>query len=616
MRYHFQMPPEFLSPLAASLADRYRVGPELGRGGMAIVYVADDLKHGRKVAIKILRPEVAMAIGAERFVREIRTSAALQHPHILGLIDSGEAAGTAYYVMPLVDGESLRERLRREKQLPIADVVRIAGQVASALDHAHRRGIIHRDIKPENILLQDGQALVADFGIALGAADVGATRMTETGVSVGTPHYMSPEQATGEREITARSDVYALGCVVYEMLLGEPPFTGPTTQAIVARVLTERPASLVARRNTVPPAIEKAIHTALQKLPADRFASAGAFGTALAGAGSDVNMTPAAGVPERTLTAGSYRLSEDLCRRLARASFDPRLIGSKMHYLDNGIESDVLVCYIPACGRAANQYEKVLRNTRYRGMAVTFRGFEPVTAWRPALSLDDHLIIVREFLRDVAARLKPRVMIISGFSSGADVAMRLAAAPDPEARLRLDGCLALGANLAIQTCFLTSALATLPNRDDAALLAILRRVSESASSLDEWVNLCEYAVSIVPTFRHDLAPLRAFGAAISAPFAAGTLTPFAEWYRAAAAKGCLLRCVFEDAPMFRELVRELQLRNLDDGLLGPQYEEGSVVAEAGSSHFDLIDPSRVEGHVQTLVDRMTNGAAPAPTLTM
>jgi hypothetical protein len=574
---------------------------------MAVVYLADDLKHGRKVAIKILRPEVAAAVGVERFVREIRTSATLQHPHILGLIDSGEANGTAYYVMPLVEGESLRDRLRREKQLPVADAVRIASEIASALDYAHRRGIIHRDIKPENILLQDGQALVADFGIALGVTSSSDTRMTGTGISVGTPHYMSPEQAMGEPDITARSDVYSLGCVTYEMLLGEPPFTGPTTQAIVAKVLTEQPGPVVARRNTVPVAIERAIHTALQKLPADRFASTIAFSAALARAGSEA--TAHKGTAEPTVASGAFRLSEDTCRRLARTSFDPRLIGSTMHYLDNGVESDVLVCYIPACGRAANQYDKVLETATYRAVAVTFRGFEPVTAWRPSLPLDDHMVLVRELLRDVVARLRPRITIIGGFSSGADFAIRLAAAPDPEPRLRLDGCLALGANLSIDTCFLTSELATLNDRDDAGLLAILRRVSNHASSLDEWINLCDYAVSIVPTFRHDVAALRTFGAAISAPFATEKLTPFADWYRAAAAKGCQLRCVFEDTPMFRDLVRELQLRNLDDGLLGPQYEEGSVVTEGGTGHFDLIGPSRVEDHVQALVDRLTNGAA-------
>jgi hypothetical protein len=271
-----------IARLTTALADRYRLERELGAGGMATVYLAHDLKHDRKVAIKVLRPELAAVIGAERFLREIRTIANLQHPHILGLIDSGEVRGTAYYVMPFVEGESLRDRLTREKQLPIADAVRLATQVAGALDYAHRHGVIHRDIKPENVMLHDGSALVADFGIALAVSSAGGgSRMTETGMSLGTPHYMSPEQAMGEREITARSDVYALGAMTYEMLVGEPPFTGPTAQAIVAKVMTAEPAGLTAQRRSVPPAVEDAVLTALAKLPADRFATAAEFSMAL-----------------------------------------------------------------------------------------------------------------------------------------------------------------------------------------------------------------------------------------------------------------------------------------------------------------------------------------------
>ncbi len=251
---------------------------------MATVYLAQDLKHRRKVAIKVLRPELAAVIGAERFLREIQTIATLQHPHILGLIDSGEVNGTAYYVMPFVAGESLRDRLNREKQLPIADAVRLATEVAAALDYAHRHAVIHRDIKPENILLHDGSALVADFGIALAASSAGgAARMTETGMSLGTPHYMSPEQAMGERDLTPRSDVYALGAMTYEMLVGEPPFTGPTAQAIVARVVTEEPRPLLPQRRSIPAEVEDAVLSALQKLPADRFGSAAEFSAALGG---------------------------------------------------------------------------------------------------------------------------------------------------------------------------------------------------------------------------------------------------------------------------------------------------------------------------------------------
>jgi len=277
--------------LAAAIADRYRIERELGAGGMATVYLAHDLRHHRQVAVKVLKPELAAVIGAERFLSEIRTTANLQHPHILPLFDSGETSGQLYYVMPFVDGISLRDRLTREKQLPIPDAVRIATEVASALDYAHRHGIIHRDIKPENILLHDGSALVADFGIALAASKAGGSRMTETGMSLGTPHYMSPEQAMGEREIDARSDVYALGCVTYEMLTGEPPFTGPTAQAIVAKVLTAEAAEATSLRKTIPPHVAEAVHTALQKLPADRFESARAYSAALGGAGEGTSAT-------------------------------------------------------------------------------------------------------------------------------------------------------------------------------------------------------------------------------------------------------------------------------------------------------------------------------------
>jgi serine/threonine-protein kinase len=273
--------------LASLLADRYVIERELGAGGMATVYLAHDVRHDRKVALKVLRPELAAILGGERFLAEIKTTANLQHPHILPLHDSGEADGIVFYVMPYVEGESLRDRLSREKQLPVDEAVRIACEVADALDYAHRHGVIHRDIKPENILLHDGHVQVADFGIALAVSTAGGgTRMTETGMSLGTPHYMAPEQAMGEREITPKADIYALGCVLYEMLTAEPPFTGATAQAIIARVMTEEPRSLTLQRRTIPPHVEAAVRKALEKLPADRFATAGQLLEALTHPGS------------------------------------------------------------------------------------------------------------------------------------------------------------------------------------------------------------------------------------------------------------------------------------------------------------------------------------------
>src|SRR5476649_1367814 len=259
--------------LNAALAGRYRIERELGAGGMATVFLTEDLKHKRKVALKVLKPELAAVLGAERFVQEITTTASLQHPHILPLLDSGEADGLLYYVMPFVAGETLRARLERERQLPLDDALRITSEVADALGAAHALGIIHRDIKPENILLQGGHALVADFGIALAVQQAGGARMTQTGLSLGTPQYMAPEQAMGDRAVDARVDIYALGAVSYEMLTGEPPHTGANAQSIVAKLLTEpvRPVSVL--RPAVPPYVDGALHVALQKLPADRFAT-------------------------------------------------------------------------------------------------------------------------------------------------------------------------------------------------------------------------------------------------------------------------------------------------------------------------------------------------------
>jgi eukaryotic-like serine/threonine-protein kinase len=274
---------DFTHQLGSALHGRYEVEREIGAGGMATVYLARDVKHNRRVALKVLRPELGAVLGVDRFLSEIQVTANLQHPNLLPLFDSGEMEGHLFYVMPYVEGESLRHRLDREKQLPIDVALHIATSVASALDYAHRQGVIHRDLKPENILLHEGEPLIADFGIALAVSNAGGDRVTQTGLSLGTPLYMSPEQATGDRAIDARSDVYSLGAVTYEMLTGEPPHAGSTSQAIIARLLTERPRPMRGVRPNVPENVERAVEHALEKLPADRFASAREFADALTG---------------------------------------------------------------------------------------------------------------------------------------------------------------------------------------------------------------------------------------------------------------------------------------------------------------------------------------------
>src|SRR5690348_14629214 len=271
------------SQLQAGLSGSYTLERELGRGGMATVFLAQDLKHERPVALKVLHPELANSLGPDRFLREIKLAARLQHPHILTVLDSGETGGRLWFTMPFVEGESLRDRLRRERQLPVEDAVRIAREAAQALQYAHEHGVVHRDIKPENLLLtRDGNTLVADFGIAR-AIEAGSdeAKLTETGLVVGTPAYMSPEQASGDKGLDARTDVYSLGAVVYEMLAGEPPFTGATAQALIVKRLTEPPPSVRSVRPTVPEAVDHAIRRALAPIAADRFATAAQLAQAL-----------------------------------------------------------------------------------------------------------------------------------------------------------------------------------------------------------------------------------------------------------------------------------------------------------------------------------------------
>ena len=272
--------------LAAALADRYRLDRQLGQGGMATVYLAHDLRHGRSVALKVLRPELAAALGPERFLREIAITAQLEHPHIVPLLDSGEAAGFLYYTMPFVAGETLRQRLDREKQLPLGDAIAICGEVADALSYAHGKGVLHRDIKPENILLSGGHARVMDFGIARAVTAAGGMSLTETGIVLGTPAYLSPEQVAGDRELDGRSDLYGLGCVVHEMLAGQAPFRGPTMESLALQHLTAPAPPVTQFRPAVPQGISSAIQRALAKAPADRFDSVARFAEAIARAGT------------------------------------------------------------------------------------------------------------------------------------------------------------------------------------------------------------------------------------------------------------------------------------------------------------------------------------------
>ena len=320
-----------LDRLRAALVERYDIEREIGRGGMATVYVAQDLKHHRSVAVKVLHPHLAANLGPERFLREIQIAASLQHPHILPLYDSGQAGGLLYYVMPYVEGESLRRRLEREKQLPLDDALEVARAVAAALDYAHRHHVVHRDIKPENVMLHEGEAMVTDFGIAKAVSAAAADTLTQTGTAMGTPMYMSPEQAAGEAELDGRSDVYSLGCMLYEMLAGKPPFTGPTAQVIMARSFTEAVAPLRTLRDTIPEAVERAALKALAKVPADRFSTAAQFAQAL--------VVPVGATAAGVTTAGHPAAS---AKSIAVLPFVNMSAEAENEYFTDGIAEEII----------------------------------------------------------------------------------------------------------------------------------------------------------------------------------------------------------------------------------------------------------------------------------
>ena len=342
----------------AEVDDRYRLEGELGQGGMAVVYLAHDVRHDRPVAVKVIRPELSAVIGADRFLQEIRLTAHLQHPHILPLYDSGTAGGLLYYVMPYVSGVTLRGRLEQERQLPVDETVTMVRALALALDYAHRQGVVHRDIKPENILLQDGQPLLADFGIALALTAAAGDRLTQTGLSLGTPHYMSPEQAAGQRSLDGRTDIYALGCVAYEMLVGDPPHTGPTAQAVIAAVITDEPRPVSALRRSVPPGVAAAIHRCLQKIPADRFATGAQLADALAHPGA----APAPRVPSRSRAA------------------TPAWLGAG---IGAGVFAGWLLFHARAVAGTEHRFDLVLPETQ----PIALAGPGPLGVWQSALAL-------------------------------------------------------------------------------------------------------------------------------------------------------------------------------------------------------------------------------------
>jgi pimeloyl-ACP methyl ester carboxylesterase len=461
---------------------------------------------------------------------------------------------------------------------------------------------VHRDVKPENVLFSAGHAQLADFGVAkaVGDAGLGASLETTTGVAIGSPAYMSPEQVSGDSGVDHRADIYALGILAYEALSGLHPFGAASAREMMTAHLTKTPLPLDRVRPNLPPDLSETIMRCLQKRPADRWQAAGELAHRLDGVLLTV-AGPASPGPGHDVTAARFRLTEAVCRKIGRAAFNPRMIGDEMEYLDNGVRSGTLVCFVHGFGLDASDFEPHLRMLPCRGIAPTLYGFEPSRRRRFVLPLDDQFVLLRELLRDVARRTDASTVVLAGFSSGADVVLRLAALPDGSCT-PIDGVLALGANLSLDTCFVTRRLARLEPGREAETLRELRFISDSAETLEEWLDVSAYLVRMLRKFQLQIDPLREHGRDLVRPFEDRQADPFVEWYRDARAHGRILRCVFEDTETCGRPLREIQLRHADAGVLGGAYREESLLVEPDTHHFDLMAPDLIARHLRALLD--------------
>ena len=583
---------------------QYRLEGELGSGGMAVVYGAVDVRHDRRVAIKVLRREISATVGAERFLREIRIAAQLTHPHILPFIDSGESDGLLYYVMPRVEGETLRSRLVRQGELPIGEAIRILRDLLDALTYAHARGVVHRDIKPENVLLSDRHALVADFGVAkaLGISWAAETVVgTAAGTMVGTPAYMAPEQVSGLPTVDHRADIYAVGLVAYEMLTGRLPFRGDTPQQMMAAHVVQQPEPVSQYRPAVPPRLASAIARCLEKRPADRWQTAAELLAQMDVAAAESSTPAGVAPPAREIVQRRFALSERVCRKLDRATLDPRIIGDHLSYVDNQASSDVLVFFLHGLGLDHRDFEPVLHRLPYRGMSPTLFGGEPGRQVRPALALNDHVVILREWLTDVIERTRPSLVVMVGFSLGADMGFELLRILTDDTP-RVDAFLSLGSNLTVETTFVSRVMAGFSPDRPEQLVADLSRLGSGAATLDEWIHMHEYLVKVLRKFQGDVAPLQRSAADIVRLLSGSQgFEVFTNWFRTARQRVSAFRVVFSDDEQTRNILSRLKLENLDRGILGEEYPEDTIVVVPHTDHFELMTTDHLLGWVGELV---------------
>ena len=592
-----------------TMVQHYRIVEKIGAGGMGEVYLAEDTKLKRKVALKFLSSQILATPEAKtRFVNEAQAAARLQHPNIITVHEVNDYNGVPYISMDFIEGQSLQTQ-SGSKSLTIPDVVELGLQITRGLAAAHEKGVTHRDLKPGNLMIDStGVVKILDFGLAV-LSDIESNNDPEGTVTsnplanriAGTISYMAPEQLLGQ-ETDSRVDVFAFGVILYELITAEHPFAAPSVQAISASILRDRPTDLKIKRLNVPYDLNRIVFRCLAKKPDQRFQTARDVANELKELSDELKQDTAITISDQSqakqrmsLTEEVFVLTTDLVRQLSHK--DPKMIGSQLVYQDNGVSSDELIVYLHGIGNDHRQFSEVLQQLPFRAIALSLFGFDKNALLRPPLTLHDHSILIHAWLKEVTSRLRPRRLVLAGFSSGADHILHFASS-EQFADIKLTGLVSLGCNIHFDDCFTTGKLANLISEDENQILSILKEFSTNSSSLGNWLLVHDYLLTAFAKFGTETEPIRQYSSDIVIPFKDGRTTQFSKWYKACTKRVPHVRFV-TDADGEQALDRMLQ-EHLEDNILGNDFNEEIIVRDP-ISHMELGQPDMVIKHTLALM---------------